>query len=94
VNNVACSYRRSIPNSSTAGYVLAYVTGYMYGSAKNPILIRSATEFNKVFSSSVDSSIKLYYNSTNKTAFGNYRIICDIDLSDLTDINNNVETLR
>lgn len=82
-NNIAIS-KRYLVSTDEENYNVAYVSGYEYGSANNPILIRSATEFNEVFGTSKDDSIKDFYDSVNKQAFGNYRLINDIDLSDLS----------
>lgn len=82
-NNIALS-KRYLVSAEEDKYNVAYVVGYEYGSLNNPILIRSAKEFNDVFGTSKDDSIKQCFDSSNKQAFGNYRIINDIDLSDLS----------
>lgn len=81
--NIALS-KRYLISAEENNYDVAYVAGFEYGSINNPILIRSAQEFNDVFGTSKDDSIKKYFDSSKKQAFGNYRIINDIDLSDLS----------
>ena len=82
-NNIALS-KRYLISTEEDKYDVAYVAGFDYGSVNNPILIRSAQEFNDVFGTSKDDSIKQYFDASKKQAFGNYRIINDIDLSDLS----------
>lgn len=82
-NNIALS-KRYLISTEEDKFDVAYVANYEYGSIYNPILIRSATEFNEVFGTSKDDSIKKYFDVNKKQAFGNYRIINDIDLSDLS----------
>lgn len=82
-NNIALS-KRYLISTEEDKYDVAYVAGFEYGSINNPILIRSAQEFNDVFGTSKDDSIKKFYDSSKKEAFGNYRIINDIDMSDLS----------
>ncbi len=81
-NDIAIS-RRVLESIGEGDYVATYVPGYEYGSANNPILIRSATEFNDIFGNSKEDSINKYFDKATNTAFGNYRIINDIDLSDI-----------
>lgn len=74
-------------NGNLQSYNLPYVSGYEYGSTKNPIIIRSAKEFNMVFGGddlNAGTAISRYYNLSNKTITGNYRLITDIDLLDLS----------
>lgn len=82
-NNIALS-KRDLISAEEDNYDVAYVAGFEYGSINNPILIRSAQEFNDVFGTSKEDSVKKYFDSSKKQAFGNYRIINDIDLSDLS----------
>lgn len=82
-NNIALS-KRYLISTEEDKYDVAYVAGFEYGSINNPILIRSAQEFNDVFGTSKDDSIKKFYDSSKKEAFGNYKIINDIDMSDLS----------
>lgn len=90
--NIALS-KRYLISAEENNYDVAYVAGFEYGSINNPILIRSAQEFNDVFGTSKDDSIKKYFDSSKKQAFGNYRIINDIDLSDLSLGGNETTTL-
>lgn len=67
-------------------YALPYHENYEYGSILNPIIIRDAFEFNRVFGGDHDNAgtaIPSYYDLTAKKVFGNYRILTNIDLSDL-----------
>ena len=82
-NNIALS-KRYLISTDEDNYDVAYVADYEYGSINNPILIRSAQEFNDVFGAGKDDSVKAYFDASKKQAFGNYRIINDIDLSDLS----------
>ncbi|MGN1162504.1 MAG: hypothetical protein ACI4T2_01050 [Christensenellales bacterium] len=91
-NNIALS-KRYLVSVEEDKYDVAYVPNYEYGSIQNPILIRSATEFNEVFGTSKDDSIKKYFDQTPKQAFGNYRLINDIDLADLSLGGNETTTL-
>ena len=91
-NNIALS-KRYLVSVEEDKYDVAYVPSYEYGSIQNPILIRSATEFNEVFGTSKDDSIKKYFDQTTKQAFGNYRLINDIDLADLSLGGNETTTL-
>ena len=71
-----------------------YVDEYGYGSINNPILIRTAEEFNRVFSGIDNSSSSKYIDVQNGYAFGNYRLINNIDLSELIDEMSNQDTYR
>ena len=82
-NDIAMS-KRYLISADENNYNIAYVAGYEYGSINNPVLIRSAQEFNDVFGLSKEDSIKANFDASTKQAFGNYRIINDIDLSDLS----------
>lgn len=82
-NDISLS-KRYLISADENDYNIAYVAGYEYGSINNPVLIRSAQEFNEVFGSSKDDSIKANFDTSKKQVFGNYRIINDIDLSDLS----------
>ncbi|MEG1499561.1 MAG: hypothetical protein RR400_00605, partial [Clostridia bacterium] len=82
-NDIAVGIRRVVVSEET--YQLIPVGKFKYGSNLNPILIRSAGEFNSVFAASKDSSVKEFYDPIAKTAFGSYRIICDIDFDELSD---------
>lgn len=82
-NDIALS-KRYLISADENNYNIAYVAGYEYGSINNPVLIRSAQEFNDVFGLSKEDSIKANFDVSTKQAFGNYRIINDIDLSDLS----------
>lgn len=81
-NNIATSSRYVVQTGENE-FVFAFVEGYNYGSDKNPILISNAQEFNQVFGNSTRSAVQQYYDAENKIAFGNYRLINNIDLSEL-----------
>lgn len=83
-NEIAVSSRYIVSNDDGSDFTFVYEEGYEYGSSKNPILIKSADEFNEVFGNSNSSAIKEYYNLSNNTVFGNYRLIDDIDLSKIS----------
>ncbi len=63
--------------------IFNYATNYEYGSLNNPILIRNAQEFNNVFSGLGGTSASKFVNLDKKQAFGNYRLINDINLQEL-----------
>ncbi len=72
-------YNRSIVNLNTM-----ILTDLSYGSIKNPIIIRSAEEFAKATGNAGTipiASYREYYDNT--TVFGNYRIVDNIDLSEI-----------
>ncbi|MDE6583632.1 MAG: hypothetical protein K2K31_03190, partial [Clostridia bacterium] len=74
-------YSNRIVDLSTMNYV-----NLSYGSRLNPIIIRSAAEFAKATGKATSkevSAFKEFY--TNTDVFGNYRLVRDIDLSDLED---------
>ena len=91
-NNIALS-KRYLISADEDNYDVAYVADYEYGSINNPILIRSAQEFNDVFGASKDDSIKANFDTSKKQVYGNYRVINDIDLSDLSLGGNDTTTL-
>lgn len=91
-NQIAVSSRylanveRDEITGSLISYSLPYNENYEYGSAKNPIIIRNAYEFDRVFggnNTSTGSAIASYYDLTQKIVFGNYRVVTNINLSDL-----------
>mgnify|MGYP005760503529 CR=1 FL=1 len=90
-NNIAVSSRiLNVEETNEQGeivdYSFTYADGYRYGSSKNPIIIRDETEFNQVFggdTANVSSSVAFYYDLASNVAFGNYRIVDNIDLSNL-----------
>lgn len=90
-NNISVSSRiLKVEELSSEGdivdYSFTYADGYRYGSSKNPIIIRNETEFNQVFggdTANVSSSVAYYYDLVSNKAFGNYRIVNNIDLSNL-----------
>lgn len=83
-NSRTVSLRYTSPLSTSEKPKTTYVDDYRYGSKNNPILIRSASEFNEVFAGTVNKSSSLFVNTITKEVFGNYRIIKDIDLQELT----------
>ena len=90
-NNIAVSSRiLNVEETNEQGeivdYSFTYADGYRYGNSKNPIIIRDETEFNQVFggdTANVSSSVAFYYDLASNVAFGNYRIVDNIDLSNL-----------
>ncbi|MGI5841690.1 MAG: hypothetical protein ACOX6H_00080 [Christensenellales bacterium] len=80
-NDIAISSRH-VEGQGNAN--LVYADGYAYGSSSNPILIRNAKEFNDVFGLSKSTPIQQYFNLEQKAVFGNYRILANINLYDLT----------
>lgn len=67
-------------------YNLPYADGYDYGSVKNPIIIRSAEEFNRVFGGddlNAGTAISKYYSLSQQKVYGHYRLISNINLGDL-----------
>lgn len=72
-------YSNHITDLSTMNYV-----NLSYGSKLNPIIIRSAAEFAKATGKATSkeiSSFKEFYDNTR--VFGNYRLVKNIDLSEL-----------
>ena len=88
-NQIAVSLRYASQQDTNARPVFTYVDEFRYGSKNNPILIRSAEEFSRVFSGTDNSSASRYVNTQTGQIFGSYRLINDIDLNQLvTDSNN------
>ena len=78
-------------------YNLPYTDGYDYGSIKNPIIIRSAEEFNRVFGGddqNAGTAISRYYNLSEQKVYGHYRIITDINLQDLNPDTSAAKSLK
>lgn len=66
-----------------------------YGSIYNPIIIRNAEEFAKAMGKATTteiSSYKEYYNDT--TVFGNYRIVNNIDMSEIDQNAEGTDTIK
>lgn len=88
-NSIALSYRVENSDGLTnenGQVILLYADGYEYGGARNPIIIRTAGEFNRVFggdSSYTLDSIRNFYDLSSNHVFGNYRIVNDISLESL-----------
>lgn len=94
-NIIAISNRYEIEDPNNIGgeaktYLLPYsmvvtqdrgIIDSSYGSRYNPIIIRTAQEFNEVMGSSTDSDIAKQYRNNN--IFGSYRLVDDIDLNEL-----------
>ncbi|MBQ3494714.1 MAG: hypothetical protein IJA69_04795, partial [Clostridia bacterium] len=62
--------------------VYPYADGYEYGSSINPIIIRTAKEYNEVLGNSKRTPVQNNYNATE--VFGSYRLVNNIDLSSLS----------
>ena len=85
---ISISYRyKSFVDNESGEYVLPYgeiviqneVIKTTYGSENNPIIVRNAEEFIEVTGSSNSTAIQNQYNE--KTIFGTYRLVDDIDMS-------------
>jgi hypothetical protein len=99
-NNIAISARYVIKNYSETGgsiesiNVFPYIKGYEYGSARNPIIIRTADEFNRVFGQETSLrqgtyyAISQMYDKARGIVFGNYRLVSHIDFNELNTIEN------
>ncbi len=102
-NNIAISVRRIIKNyssiisggTSTQNLdIFPYIQGYEYGTEKNPIIIRSADEFNRVFGQETNLNPNTYYaisqmyNKDLGIVFGNYRLVSHIDFNNLSIVEN------
>lgn len=93
-NEVAISVRYLIENynGEEGSRRFPYVNGYEYGSSKNPIIIRTADEFNRAFGQETGLKENAYYaisqkyNKNDGTVFGNYRLISHIDFNNLENI--------
>ena len=92
-NQIAVSLRYASQTSPDTRPIFTYVDEYQYGSKNNPILIRSAEEFARVFSGTDNSSASRYVNTDLGEIFGSYRLINDMDLSELVTDTNNTYTL-
>ena len=83
-------YNRNIRDAKTLSYV-----DLTYGSDSNPIIIRSAEDFAKAMGNAGTteiSSYKSYYSDTE--VFGNYRLVHDIDLSEIQQNAESSSTLK
>lgn len=102
-NQKAISVRRVIENysslvssgvSSENLNVYPYISGYEYGTKNNPIIIRSADEFNRVFGQETALiknayyAISQFYNKNLGIVFGSYRLVASIDFDKLTYVEN------
>ena len=93
-NEVAISVRYLIENynGQEGARRFPYVSGYEYGSSKNPIIIRTADEFNRAFGQETGLKENAYYaisqkyNKNDGIVFGNYRLISHIDFNNLQNI--------
>ena len=102
-NQIAISVRRIIENYSsliTGGTstesldIFPYIQGYEYGSALNPIIIRTADEFNRVFGQETNLVENAYYAISQMydkdlgIVFGSYRLVSSVDFDELTTVEN------
>ncbi len=100
-NDIAVSLRyTSKASENLSKPKTAYVDKFAYGSINNPILIRNAKDFNEAFSGTANKSVDRFVDDSTKTiAFGNYRLIDNIDLHDLAtgsekyDLTSSIKTL-
>ncbi len=99
-DNISFSNRYRVDIEEEPGrYVLPYSTMYvggnaqpvMYGSASNPIIIRTAQEFVSVTGTSKSDYIKAYF--TESSVSGTYRLVSDLDLSELLTEDNDTVSL-
>lgn len=82
-NTPAVSLRYAVENENSRP-IFSYASNYEYGSKNNPILIKNAQEFNNVFSGTTGTSASKFVSITDKQAFGNYRLVSDINLMNLS----------
>ena len=102
-NQVAISVRRVIENYSsliTGGTstesldIFPYIQDYEYGSVINPIIIRTADEFNRVFGQETNLVENAYYAISQMydkdlgIVFGSYRLVSSVNFEELTTIEN------
>lgn len=104
-NHIAFSNRYLVQSETSEEYSLFYstLTDYStrrlvdlsYGSLKNPIIIRDASDFALATGKAQEkeiSSYKQYYTDTE--VFGHYRIVSDIDFDDIDQNLEGAEELR
>ena len=104
-NHIAFSNRYLVQSETSEEYSLFYstLTDYStrrlvdlsYGSLKNPIIIRDASDFALATGKAQEkeiSSYKQYYTDTE--VFGHYRIVSDIDFDDIDQNLEGTEELR
>ncbi|MBE7074980.1 MAG: hypothetical protein E7376_03280 [Clostridiales bacterium] len=68
---------------SEVPYYFVYSEGFELGSVNNPIIIRNAEEFNKVFGGSTSTEVKKNFDLATAKVFGAYRIVNNIDMLEL-----------
>lgn len=93
-NSVAISVRYLIENYNgvEGSRRFPYVNEYKYGSKNNPIIIRTADEFNRAFGQETNLkenayyAISQFYNKNDGTVFGNYRLVSHIDFNNVVNI--------
>ena len=104
-NHIAFSNRYLVQSETSEEYSLFYstLTDYStrrlvdlsYGSLKNPIIIRDASDFALATGKAQEkeiSSYKQYYTDTE--VFGHYRVVSDIDFDDIDQNLEGTEDLR
>ncbi len=88
-NDIAHSVRYKVDNPNGGGssleYIYVYSDKYDLGTANNPIIIRNAQEFNGVFGGYKNKSTEIEenFNLSTKKVFGSYRLVNNIDLTEL-----------
>lgn len=102
-NQKAISVRRVIKNYSSlisegasieTLNVYPYISGFEYGTQNNPIIIRSADEFNRVFGQETGLvknayyAISQMYNKDLGIVYGSYRLVSSINFDKLTYVEN------
>ncbi|MBR2052999.1 MAG: hypothetical protein IJ959_02465, partial [Clostridia bacterium] len=95
-NRYIANEKRDEITGELLSYNLPYTAGYEYGSQINPIIIRTAAEFNRAVGGdheNAGTAISQYYNLGQQTVFGNYRIISNINLQDLNPDNSQTASI-
>lgn len=93
-NHIATSVRYLVDNYNgvIGSRIFPYVEGYEYGSIKNPIIIKTADEFNRAFGKtnnpSINDSTAIQDNYNGNEVYGNYRLVSDIDFDQTTNVGN------
>lgn len=93
-NHIATSVRYLVDNYNgvIGSRIFPYVEGYEYGSIKNPIIIKTADEFNRAFGKTnnpnINDSTAIQDNYNGNEVYGNYRLVSDIDFDQTTNVGN------
>ena len=93
-NHIATSVRYLVDNYNgvIGSKIFPYVEGYEYGSIKNPIIIKTADEFNRAFGKTnnpnINDSTAIQDHYNGNEVYGNYRLVSDIDFDQTTNVGN------